>query len=147
VFQGSNTLTLDAKGRLSVPTRHRDALQAQAQGRLTLTNHNENKCLLMYPRPTWEAKLDEMAGLAGSSGEDLRRWLVGSAQEADMDSAGRILISPELREEVGLSREITLLGVGKYFELWDTAEWKRYKTEEMKGRIAGILDKLGSFSF
>ncbi|MFP3701844.1 cell division/cell wall cluster transcriptional repressor MraZ, partial [Burkholderia sp. SIMBA_013] len=55
MFQGSSALTLDAKGRISIPTRHRDALMAQAEGRLTLTRHPDG-CLLVYPRPEWEKK-------------------------------------------------------------------------------------------
>ena len=60
VFQGSSALTLDAKGRINVPTRHRDALLLQAQGCLTLTRHPDG-CLLVYPRPVWEIKREQIA--------------------------------------------------------------------------------------
>ena len=51
MFQGASQLTIDPKGRLSMPTRHRDALLAQCGGRLTVTRHPDG-CLLVYPRPT-----------------------------------------------------------------------------------------------
>ena len=66
VFQGSSALTLDAKGRISIPTRHRDALMSQADGRLTLTRHPDG-CLLVYPRPEWEKKREQIAAFPMSA--------------------------------------------------------------------------------
>jgi len=150
VFQGSSALTLDAKGRLSIPTRHRDALLAQCEGKLTLTRQppvdpqsEPEKCLLIYPRPVWEAKLAEIDRFPAHA----RRWkrmLMGSAQDVDIDGSGRILISPELREAALLTREAMLLGMGRYFELWDVAEFKRCEAEDM---AKGIPAGLENFSF
>jgi len=142
VFQGSSALTLDAKGRLSIPTRHRDALAEQAEGKLTLTRHRD-KCLLIYPRPEWAVKLAEVDRFPASA-DWLRRLLVGNAQNVDIDSAGRILIAPELREAVGLTREVMLLGMGRYFELWDADELKRREAEDLNKELP---DSLANFSF
>ena len=60
VFQGASALALDAKGRLSVPARHRDVLMATAQGQLTITKHPEG-CLMVFPRPAWESFRDKIA--------------------------------------------------------------------------------------
>ena len=62
VFQGASSLSLDAKGRLSVPTRHRDVLLATAQGQLTITKHPHG-CLMVFPRPEWEKFRDRIAQL------------------------------------------------------------------------------------
>ena len=59
MFQGGANLNLDAKGRMTVPSRHRDALQVQCEGRLTLTKHPDG-CLLMFPRPVWEAHREKI---------------------------------------------------------------------------------------
>jgi len=59
VFHGRSALTLDAKGRVSIPTRHRDALVSQSEGRLTFTRHPDG-CLLMYPRSEWEKKREQI---------------------------------------------------------------------------------------
>ena len=62
MFQGASQLTLDGKGRISIPSRHRDVLMAQCDGRLTLTRHPDG-CLLVYPRPVWEARREKIAVL------------------------------------------------------------------------------------
>ena len=122
MFQGSSALTLDAKGRMSIPSRHRDVLLATEEGRLTLTRHPDG-CLLLYPRSIWETKREQIAALSASA-RSLQRLLLGSAQDVEMDGAGRILVSPELRVAAGLEREVMLLGLGSNFELWDRPTWE-----------------------
>ncbi|MCQ9615882.1 division/cell wall cluster transcriptional repressor MraZ [Paenalcaligenes niemegkensis] len=142
MFQGSSALTLDAKGRMSIPTRHRDALIEREQGRLTLTRHPDG-CLLVYPRSLWEQKRQQIAAFPMSA-RALQRLLLGSAQDVDMDSAGRILVAPELRSAVGLEREAMLLGLGGHFELWNAAELERRQAEEL---AQGMSDVFEQFSF
>ena len=60
MFQGASSLSLDAKGRLSVPTRHRDVLTATAAGQLTVTRHPHG-CLMIFPRPAWEQFRERIA--------------------------------------------------------------------------------------
>lgn len=133
---------MDAKGRISIPTRHRDALISQVEGRLTLTRHPDG-CLLVYPRLVWEKKREEIAAFP-MRGRALQRLLMGSAQDVDMDGSGRILISPELRNAAGLTRDVMLLGMGNHFELWDSAEWARREAEDL---AQGMPDILEHFSF
>jgi MraZ protein len=142
VFQGSSALTLDAKGRLSIPTRHRDALVSGVQGHLTLTRHPDG-CLLLYPRPEWEKKREQIAAFPMAA-RPLQRLLLGNAQDVDMDGTGRILVAPELRNAAGLTREVMLLGMGSHFELWDAAQWARREAEDL---AKGIPDALSEFSF
>jgi MraZ protein len=142
VFQGSSALTLDAKGRISIPTRHRDALSSQVEGRLTLTRHPDG-CLLLYPRPVWEKKREQIAAFPMSA-RPLQRLLLGNAQDVDLDAAGRILIAPELRAAAGLTREIMLLGMGSHFEIWDAVEWARREAEDL---AKGMPEALDQFSF
>ena len=142
VFQGSSAITLDAKGRVSIPTRYRDALTSQEQGRLTLTRHPDG-CLLLYPRSVWEERREAIARFPMSA-RALQRLLLGNALDVDMDAAGRILVSPELRQAAGLTREVMLLGMGGHFELWDAAEWARREAEDL---AKGMTDALEDFSF
>lgn len=142
MFQGSSALTLDAKGRMSIPTRHRDALIAEAEGRLTLTRHPDG-CLLVYPRPVWEERREHIARLPMSA-RALQRILLGNAQDVDMDAAGRVLVAPELRAAAGLAREVMLMGMGAHFELWDCAALKR---SEEAALATGLSDVLNTFSF
>jgi len=138
MFQGAAALNLDAKGRLAVPSRHREGLSAAAAGRLVLTAH-PHRCLLIYPLPAWEPIRDKV--LAAPSLEQqsayLKRLLVGFAREEEMDAAGRLLIAPELRQYAGLEKEVWLVGQGNHFELWSVAGWK-----QQQEAIFALGDKL-----
>ena len=139
MFQGASLLSLDVKGRLSVPTRHRDVLNAMAQGQLTLTRHPDG-CLLVFPRPEWEKFRDRVAALPLSAAW-YKRMFLGNAMDVEMDGTGRILVSPELRAAAGIQKDAILMGVGSHFELWDKATHDQKEAEAMKaGMPAGIQD-------
>jgi MraZ protein len=142
VFQGASAINLDAKGRMSIPAKHRDALAVQCDGRLTLTKHPEG-CLLFFPRPVWEIHREKIAAWPMSA-RAWQRIFLGNACDVDMDSAGRILISPELRTAVGLSRDVMLLGMGSHFEIWDAA---KLADNEQAAVASGTPDVLANFSF
>lgn len=142
VFQGSSALTLDTKGRINVPTRHRDALIEQAHGRLTITRHPDG-CLLVYPRPEWERKREQIAAFPVQA-RGLQRLMLGNAQDVDIDSAGRVLVAPELRVASNLARDVMLLGMGGHFELWDAALLAAREAQDMSG---GLPEVLSQFSF
>jgi MraZ protein len=138
MFQGATSLSLDAKGRMAVPARHRDALLKAAEGHLVLTAH-PHRCLLLYPAPDWEpirARILAAPSLEAQSAK-LRRLLVGFAVDLDMDAAGRVLIAPELRQYAGLDKDVWLVGQGSHFELWSDAGWKQQQEE-----IFALGDKL-----
>jgi MraZ protein len=125
MFQGAAALSLDAKGRMTIPTRHRDALATVGEGRLILTAH-PHRCLLLYPEPAWEpirAKILAAPSLETQSAM-LRRLLVGFAVDSDIDAAGRVLVAPELRQYAGLEKDIWLVGQGSHFEIWSDAGWR-----------------------
>ena len=142
MFQGASALTLDSKGRMSVPARHRDALVVQGEGRVTLTKHPDG-CLLLFPRPEWEAFRVRIAQLPMDA-HWWRRIFLGNASEIDLDNSGRILISPELRTAAALEREIILLGMGSHLELWDA---NIYATQERAAIANGMPDALKQFTF
>ena len=117
MFQGASSLSLDAKGRLSVPTRHRDVLGATANNQLTITKHPHG-CLMIFPRPEWEKFRERIAALPMSA-QWWKRIFLGNAMDVELDGTGRVLVSPELRAAAGIEKEIMLLGMGNHFELWD----------------------------
>ena len=133
MFQGASSLSLDAKGRLSVPTRHRDVLSATAGGLLTITKHPHG-CLMIFPRPEWEAFRQRIAQLPMSA-QWWKRIFLGNAQDVEMDAQGRVLIAPELRAAAGITKEAVLLGMGNHFELWDAATYAAQEAEAMKGEM------------
>ena len=142
VFQGASALSLDAKGRLAVPARHRDALQALCNGQLTLTKHPEG-CLMVFPRPAWEVFRDKVAALPMSA-SGWKRIFLGNAQDVDIDGASRVLVAPELRAAAGLSKDVMLLGMGSHFELWDA---QRYAAHEAEVMAQAMPDALQDFTF
>lgn len=130
MFQGATALSLDAKGRLAIPARHRDALLAQCEGRLVVTAHPHG-CLLVYPLPDWEPIRAQILAAPGLNQQAalLKRLLVGNARDEDMDAAGRVLIAPELREWAKLDKQVRLVGQGKHFELWADEAWLKQQAE------------------
>lgn len=142
VFQGASALTLDAKGRVSVPSRHRDALQALAGGQLTLTKHPDG-CLLVFPRPAWDSFRDKIAALPMSAA-GWKRIFLGNASDVEIDGASRVLIAPELRTAAGLGKDVMLLGMGSHFELWDAERYAAHEAEVMQ---QGMPEVLKDFSF
>jgi MraZ protein len=124
VFRGATKVTLDAKGRLAIPTRYRERIQARCEGQL-VTTVDRDYCLLIYPFPEWEEierKLMRLPTL-DQKARRLQRLMVGHATEVEMDGHGRILLSRELREFAGLDRQAVLIGQGNRFELWDENRW------------------------
>ena len=142
MFQGASALTLDAKGRMSVPSKYRDALQAQADGRVTITKHPDG-CLLLFPRPEWEVFRNKIAALPMDA-HWWRRIFLGSASDVDVDGSSRVLIAPELRAAAGLDKEVMLLGMGSHFEVWDA---QTYIAKEQAAMAQGMPDALKNFTF
>lgn len=133
-------MSLDAKGRMSVPTRHREALVLQCEGRLTLTRHPDG-CLLLYPRSVWESVRERIAALPISA-SGWKRFFLGNATDVELDGTGRLLIAPELRSAVGLEKEVVLLGMGAHFELWDAARLAAKEDEAIAGGLPEALSGL-----
>lgn len=147
MFRGATHLSLDAKGRLAVPTKHREALQLQCAGDVVLTAH-PHRCLLLYPQPAWEpiqAKLMALSSFDKNSSA-LQRLLVGHAEDAVMDSAGRVLVSPALRDFAGLGKELMLVGQGNHFELWGIEAWRVQLAQVMQDDHFVMPSELEGFS-
>ncbi|QPF75338.1 division/cell wall cluster transcriptional repressor MraZ [Roseateles sp. DAIF2] len=142
MFQGASALAMDAKGRMAVPTRHRETLQELCAGQLTLTKHPEG-CLMVFPRPAWETFRDRIAALPMSAA-GWKRVFLGNAQDVEIDSAARVLVSPELRAAAGLNKDVMLLGMGSHFELWDAARYAAHEAQVMQSELP---DALKDFSF
>ena len=142
MFQGASSLNLDGKGRLSVPTRYREVLGAVANSQLTITRHPHG-CLLVFPRPEWETFRSRIASLPMDA-QWWKRIFLGNAMDVEMDGTGRVLISPELRQAAGISKDTMLLGMGHHFELWDKAT---YEAQEAQAMQADMPDVFKDFSF
>lgn len=119
MFTGASSLSLDAKGRLAVPTRHRDELLAACNGQLVITRNHEGG-LLMFPQKAWETFSAKLLHVPMHL-QWMKRLYIGHAQPVQMDATGRVLIAPELREAADVQTDIKMLGMVDFFELWDPA--------------------------
>ncbi|MDP2783379.1 MAG: division/cell wall cluster transcriptional repressor MraZ [Sulfurimicrobium sp.] len=147
MFRGSATLNLDSKGRLAVPTRHRDFLLSYCGGRLIVTA-DPSKCLLIYPLPDWEPIEKKLNSLSSFNPQtrSLQRLLVGNASDVELDSAGRILVPTSLRQFAGLEKSVVLAGQGNKFEVWDEEKWQQQNAEALVFRDGVMPPELEGFS-
>lgn len=124
MFQGATALSLDAKGRMAVPAKHRDALTSPGHGRLVLTAH-PHRCLLLYPEPAWQPIRAQVLAAPSLQVDTarVRRLLVGFAEDVELDAAGRLLVSPALRQFAALEKSVWMVGQGTHFEVWSEALW------------------------
>jgi MraZ protein len=137
LFQGTTALTLDAKGRLAIPARHREALASASGGALVMTAHPHG-CLLLFPQATW-APISAQVLKASSfdrAAAAVKRTLIGYAVDMEMDAAGRLLVAPEMREYAGIDKSVRFVGMGSHFEIWSDEGWKR-QNETALAALAG----------
>ena len=130
MFRGVSILNLDAKGRLAIPARYREQLQACCASRLVITVDADH-CLLIYPEPNWveiERKLERLPSF-NPTARKLQRLYIGHAQDVEMDAQGRVLLPPSLRSFASLDKRVALVGQSNKFELWDEDTWTA-RTEE-----------------
>ena len=122
-FHGAAVITLDAKGRVAIPTRHRGALLSAGKA-LVLTAHPDG-CVLIYPAAAWEPVRDKVSAFPSFDPKASwwKRLLLGFEEHVAPDAAGRVLLSSGLRLHAKLEREAMLVGQGHYFELWDAGVW------------------------
>jgi MraZ protein len=105
-----------------MPTKFRDAIAATCNGQLTVTLHPHG-CLLVYPRPQWERVRERIEQLPLDA-HWYRRVFLGNAADVELDSTGRVLLAPELREAAGLDKVVDLMGSGSHLEIWDSTIYK-----------------------
>lgn len=147
MFQGAAQLNLDGKGRLAIPARYRDVLLTACAGNLVLTIDADG-CLLVYPEPEWLPIRDKLNKLSSFNPRSraLQRLLVGHAENVVMDSAGRVLISPVLRNYAALDKSVMLIGQGSKFELWDEEKWKAQQQASLLLMTGDLPPELEGFS-
>ncbi len=127
MFRGVHNLTVDAKGRLKVPTRHQAQIDEICAGQMVLSIHPDDHCLLLYPLKDWQVLEQKVSALPGLNihTKRLKRKLIGHATDCELDKASRILIPNTLREYANIGKKIILSGQGHNFELWDEDTWNQ----------------------
>jgi MraZ protein len=126
MYRGRYETIMDSKGRTSLPARFRDVLAASDDKRMVVTTALE-PCLVAYPYSGWNAFEKKLASLPtfDPAVVQIKRLYVASAVECPVDSHGRILIPPVLREYAGISREVVWSGMVDFVEIWDQGRWQK----------------------
>jgi MraZ protein len=131
VYLGNHAIAMDAKGRLAIPARVRDELVADCGGRVVVTAHHQEPCLLVYPEPHWQELLPKIEAMPNINrrARQIQRALLGYATALELDGNGRILLPPTLRNHAGLEKDLMLVGLGRKLEIWSEARWYSWMGE------------------
>lgn len=134
MFRGATSVSIDSKGRFSLPTRYRAEILEQNQGQMVCTVDIRQPCLLLYPLNEWEKIERSLANLSGFNPVNarLQRVMLGFATECCLDRNGRILLSPALREHIHIDKNIMLLGGLNKFEIWTEEAWNLQIQEDIQ---------------
>ena len=126
MFKGISNLSIDVKGRASMPQRYRSDFSSKNKSKLVITA-DKDKCLLIYTQSSWAIIEKKLSNIPSYNKEArfIQRLLIGYATESEIDSQGRFLIPIPLREYAGIQKKIILLGQGSKFELWSENIWNK----------------------
>ena len=122
MFRGQFIHAVDAKGRVSLPSRFREAFGA---GEVIVTPALFDPCLHVFPLAAWEALEQKVAALPSLDPHIVRfrRLYISAAVECELDKAGRVLVPQHLREHGQLERDVLCAGMGPHLELWSKSRW------------------------
>ena len=147
MFRGLNKISLDTKGRISIPTKYRSELSKYGSNELICTI-DIDQCLLLYPKKIWlqiEKKIMALPSLDKPS-RMLQRLMVGHASELVLDSHNRILVPIELREYSGIKKSAMFIGQGQRFEIWNYQLWNQSRDSWLKKRDLTLTEQMRDIS-
>ena len=134
---GEYSHTIDAKGRLAVPSRLRDEL-----GSVFYVTLSMDRCLSAYSAENWQKFSDKVDAMPFVKQRKMRP-LFAFAARCETDGQGRILLPQNLREYAGLEKEVTIVGCNNHAELWDSAKWaQQHELEMTPENIAAVMEEL-----
>lgn len=142
MFMGEYQHTIDAKGRLIIPSKFREKL-----GDHFVVTKGLDKCLFVYPQNEWklfEEKLKQLP-LTSSDARKFIRFFFAGAIDCELDNQGRIILPGHLREYAGIKKDIVSIGVNNRVEIWNKDSWNAYNDEEnfVDNGLAEKMESLG----
>ena len=144
MFMGTYDHSIDAKGRVIVPAKLREGL-----GESFVVTLGLDGCLFAYPMDEWEKLSESLAKLPSNqkSARFLQRMFLSGAEEAEPDKQGKVLIKQQHRDHAGLTKEVTIIGVSKRVEIWDSARWAEYENSENEMSLEEAAESLDEIQF
>ncbi|MCR4923526.1 MAG: division/cell wall cluster transcriptional repressor MraZ [Lachnospiraceae bacterium] len=137
MFIGEYNHTIDAKGRIIVPSKFRDQL-----GESFVISKGLDGCLYIYPGAEWESFLEKLKTLPSSKdSRKIVRFFTAGADEAEIDKQGRVLIKNELREHAKLEKDVVLAGTLNRIEIWSKAMYDSENDDD----IDDIAEKMADY--
>ena len=138
MFIGEYRHTFDAKNRISLPAKFRKEL-----GGSVIVTRGLDHCLYVYPKAAWKKETAKLAAYptGSAAGRGLSRLMLAGANEADLDSAGRILVPDYLKSFGSLTVKSVIAGVNEHVEIWDEAAWDAY-TKEIEKNADQLAESL-----
>lgn len=140
MFMGEYNHTIDAKGRVIVPSKFRETL-----GDEFVVTKGLDGCLFVYDNNEWAAFEEKLKSLPITN-KDARafvRFFLAGAASVEVDKQGRILIPSVLREFAALDKDVVLAGVGGRIEIWSKDRWEETSEYDDMDDIAEHMSELG----
>ena len=128
MFYGITALSLDIKGRMTIPIRYREYLSTKQEGANLALVESDEGCLILMRHSMWLKKVNTL--MKNGTNPEKRFWL-GLSDTPELDKSGRVLINSVLRDGAAIKKEIILLGVGDYLEIWDSIRLENHKSNVM----------------
>lgn len=129
---------IDAKGRVFIPARFRDDL-----GLHFIVTRGLDGCLYACSMEEWKAVEIKIRALPMSRSRDLQRFFFAYATDVEIDKQGRVLLTADLREYAGLSRDVVITGASNHAEIWDKERWQSVCGGITADKVAQAMDELG----
>lgn len=125
-FLGEFEATLDAKGRFLLPAGFKRQLPDEDGDRFVI-NRGFDKCLALFPLKTWEPLFAKVNGLNefDPKQREFKRAFLNGATYVEPDTAGRILIPPNLKKYAELQKDLVLMATGDKMEIWDNNKYRQ----------------------
>ena len=140
MFMGEYNHTIDAKGRLIIPAKFREAL-----GEEFILTRGLDGCLSIYPMDEWKSFEEKLKALplTDKNARAFLRFFVAGATSCELDRQGRILVPSTLREFAGLEKEVVLTGSLTRIEIWSKEKWLENSNYDDMDSIAASMQKMG----
>lgn len=136
---GEYNHTIDAKGRIIIPSKFRESL-----GDEFVVTQGLDGCLFVYPNDEWQNFITELKKLPGNKeARQLQRYFLAGAASCEVDKQGRILIPGNLRERAALEKDIVFVGVLSKIEIWSKERWDSNNDYDDMDQIAEHMAELG----